>query len=498
MAELEKKAKDLREYEKELEQKKKLWLKFHQDKVAENKQALAEIRRDKLLSYTKDISALAIQFKAKAFFWAEYQIKTISADEKVRTKLTEFTTITSEFSNQLASRTTVLQKQFARADVEGYNLAVSDHLRDASPTAFLHLYDWYRATYSKSEARSGMSAADRVRLAQQLFSDHYWTKINEVHASGQGDVSMALIKDDIGNWNLKSFKNNPTELLNAYRNLSLAGIQAAVDVAGMIAKGSVPGAGALELAGQFAQGRVGSTRTALASSDNINSMHALASADLNRLMQRTRRDGPALIQAVEGAKVSAEAAHDKFEKASASYRKAKDELDAKNQSISNKQRDIIAQEPEIDQTQRELELVEQRIKLLSPDVDPSLEEQKKDLENKKKQQIETRNKIKKNLEELENELTSLEEKERKADLELDGAKNESMTASAKFADAEKNLQNFASEIMQEARKIIEIHRRVILALKETQASSLGPKAIREPGIKSTTKFPISANLPKLE
>jgi hypothetical protein len=461
-------------------------------------QADDEARKNELLSYTKDVSALAIQFKAKAFFWAEYQIKIISADEKVRTKLTEFTTITSEFSNQLASRTTVLQKQFAGKDIKGYNLAVSDHLREASPTAFLHLFDWYRATYSKSKARSGMSAADRVRLAQQLFSDHYWTKINEVHASGQGDVSMALIKDDIGNWNLKSFKNNPTELLNAYRKLSLAGIQAAVDVAGKIAKGSVPGAGALELAGQFAQGRVGSTRTALASSDNINSLHARVLADLNRLKLRTRRDGPALIQAVEDARVSAEAAHDKFEKTMATYQKAEDEVDAKEQSILSTQQEIIAQGSEIDQTQHELELVEQRVKILSPDVDPSLEEHKEELGEKKKQQMETRNETKINLEQLANELKKLEEKEKSTGLELDGAKNESMAASAKFADAEEKLQNFVSEIMQEARKIMEIHRRVILALKETQASSSGPKRLGEPGLKSSTNLPISADLPKIK
>jgi hypothetical protein len=81
---------------------------------------------------------------------------------------------------------------------------------------------------------------------------------------------------------------------------------------------------------------------------------------------------------------------------------------------------------------------------------------------------------------------------------LDGAKNESMAASAKFADAEEKLQNFVSEIMQEARKIMEIHRRVILALKETQASSSGPKRLGEPGLKSSTNLPISADLPKIK
>ena len=70
-----------------------------------------------------------------------------------------------------------------------------------------------------------------MRLAKRLFADHFWTKINEVHASGQGEVRMALIKDDIGNWNLKSFDNDPEQLLNAYRELTSAGIEAAIRLA---------------------------------------------------------------------------------------------------------------------------------------------------------------------------------------------------------------------------------------------------------------------------
>ena len=42
---------------------------------------------------------------------------------------------------------------------------------------------------------------------------------------------MALIKDDIGNWNLKSFDSDPSKLLDAYKNAGLAAISAAAGLA---------------------------------------------------------------------------------------------------------------------------------------------------------------------------------------------------------------------------------------------------------------------------
>ena len=42
---------------------------------------------------------------------------------------------------------------------------------------------------------------------------------------------MAFIKDDVGNWNLKSFDNDPEKLLEAYTNFSIETINKATKIA---------------------------------------------------------------------------------------------------------------------------------------------------------------------------------------------------------------------------------------------------------------------------
>ena len=68
-------------------------------------------------------------------------------------------------------------------------------------------------------------------MVEHLVADNYWSHINTVFAAGQGDVSMALVKDDVGNWNLKSFDNSPGKLLEAYKELGLAAVKTTVDLA---------------------------------------------------------------------------------------------------------------------------------------------------------------------------------------------------------------------------------------------------------------------------
>ncbi len=50
---------------------------------------------------------------------------------------------------------------------------------------------------------------------------------------------MAFIKDDVGNWSLKSFDNDPENLLKAYTNFSIETIKKAAEIA---ANGMAPGA----------------------------------------------------------------------------------------------------------------------------------------------------------------------------------------------------------------------------------------------------------------
>lgn len=255
-------------------------------KAVKNAQADLKTAHDTFMEAVLEATNIATQLKIEAFYRAESQIAHFPQDQRIRSLLVGYTNLTSELSNQIASRTDTLDKQVMDG-IKGSDLPLSDHLKDSGPTDFLHLYDWYQATLPDplTDGPNALSPEDRARLARRLFSDHYWTRINQVYASGQGEVRMALIKDDIGNWNLKSFDNDPGKLLDAYRNLTLAGVETAVT---LIKQASNAGGGvaALDLAGQVARGRFGSTQTAAADSARLDALRSRAEADLAALAQQ--------------------------------------------------------------------------------------------------------------------------------------------------------------------------------------------------------------------
>jgi hypothetical protein len=200
-----------------------------------------------LYNITKNAAAVAKELNTRGFLIAFSQIKHAPMNDDIRATVADFTTVAAEFSNQITTRTDVIFKQIAQGQ-KASKMAMGDYLRDAETTSFLDLYDWYRATHdggSWDEAPiyggdvTGLSRTDKVRVGETLFADHYWSKVNQVHANGQGDVGMAFIKDDIGNWNLKSFSNNPAELLKAYTGVGKAIIGAVTELAKGAATGGV-------------------------------------------------------------------------------------------------------------------------------------------------------------------------------------------------------------------------------------------------------------------
>jgi len=142
--------------------------------------------------------------------------------------MADVTNFLADYGNRLGARADALEKQNnGSATKLAKLLSTTSYLRDSSTTDYLNLYDWNKA----SVEREGVTATDRVRLVEQLVADTYWTNINRVFASGQGTVRMAFIKDDIGNWNLKRFENDPTKLVDAYHNAGLAVIEEVTNLA---------------------------------------------------------------------------------------------------------------------------------------------------------------------------------------------------------------------------------------------------------------------------
>ncbi len=374
---------------------------------------------------TMQATRIATQLKVEAFYWAESQIGQIPSRASIRSLLVGYINLVSELSNQIASRTDTLAKQLDRG-LQGSSLALSDHLKDAGPTEFLHLYEWYEATLPDplSVGPNKLTPQDRTRLAIRLFSDHYWTRINQVHASGQGEVRIALIKDDIGNWNLKSFDNDPEKLLNAYRELTLAGIEAGIRVGKAVGTGG--GSAGLELASQFARGRLGSGQAASLGSARIDVLRARAQSDLEALKVEVDQRGPALAKAENEAQSDFDRKQNNATVSSNAYKQATVGRVATEQKLA---------------LARQIGTSSEALTRLESDLDDFFRQ-----------------------EEIKRvELGQAQDIERDAKLLLDSA--------------QRKHRDFMSGVFAEARKALEIHRRVIDGIKELQGSSPpGPPA----------------------
>ena len=250
---------------------------------------------------------IGARFKAKAFYWAQNQTVAPSDTRAVRSTVVSFANMAAEYGNQIGSRADVLLKQcrtgggtpLSGNPCQGTHrdqLPLSAYLREINPTEFLNLFVYNRAT-SRGTPIAGETLTrpfwelgseetrDRVRVMEHLFADHNWSRINTVHANGRGDVAMAFIKDDIGNWNLKSFSNDPSELLGAYQKLTQAAVGAA---AGLASGGGTAGVNkVLDLAGRFARGRT-SGGSVDAGGINLAALRQATENQINRAADRRK------------------------------------------------------------------------------------------------------------------------------------------------------------------------------------------------------------------
>ena len=210
------------------------------------------------------VGDFGVKLKATAFYWAEIHTALAPCCRDVRIAMATFTNVVAELSNHLESRADALQWQL---DEEyGTNarlLPLSIYLRDAQPTDFLNLYTWNRAAdwallpdmfWHPWNAFSSDETADRVRVIERLFADHNWGKINTAYGSGQGTFAMALVKDEIGNWSLKSFEADPSKLVEAYTDLTLAAL---TKVRRTITGSKLPQPELLRLTGKLSAGQIG-------------------------------------------------------------------------------------------------------------------------------------------------------------------------------------------------------------------------------------------------
>ena len=219
-----------------------------------------EENQEKINVYRR-AAKIAQQLRSRAEYWATAHTAIAPDSKRVRIEMADFANFTANYGNQIGARADALLKQSdwngsigrqGGPELARELLANSVFLRDSQPTSYLKLYDWNSAAVFLE----GSGATDRVRMVEQLVQDTYWANVNTVFATGRGTFTTALIKDDIGNWNLKNYDNAPGELLEAYKEAGFAAVKALSDVTrSAIGDGDTEVVGsALEVANRVALG----------------------------------------------------------------------------------------------------------------------------------------------------------------------------------------------------------------------------------------------------
>lgn len=169
-------------------------------------------------------TAFAKRISRSAQNWQELQTAVVVPDPALRALMTSFQFAASEQANQIASRADALIQQIDGLDRR--ELPLSAFISGSAPTDFARLFEWNDAYLYAPNRQDwfGNNVEDRVKILERLQADMHWARVNTVYASGRGDTGMAFIKDDIGNWSLKQFDNDPTELLQAYSGIAKAAL----------------------------------------------------------------------------------------------------------------------------------------------------------------------------------------------------------------------------------------------------------------------------------
>lgn len=182
----------------------------------------------------RQVAMIAGNFRVLATAIAIQQTSVNPEEQRLRIDMLKTANMAAELANQLTSRANALSQQ-ARG-IDRRRLPTAQYLRDTQPTDFIRTFDWLEASAGD---REGLNVEERTLITERLFDDDNWARVNEAYASGAGDVTMAFIRDEIGNWNLKSFSSDPAELVQAYRQLGFEALDKAKE---LIADTSTAGA----------------------------------------------------------------------------------------------------------------------------------------------------------------------------------------------------------------------------------------------------------------
>jgi hypothetical protein len=65
-----------------------------------------------------------------------------------------------------------------------------------------------------------MAGMERAKVNREI-DKQFWQNINRIKLSGGGQTNYVLMKDDVGNWVIKSYSSDPTDIIKSAKNLAL-------------------------------------------------------------------------------------------------------------------------------------------------------------------------------------------------------------------------------------------------------------------------------------
>lgn len=197
-----------------------------------------DIPREQIISALVETAAIASQMQADSQWLLRELAVTMPGERSKRTAYATMANTLCQYGNQIGTRADALMKQLHGLTPERFSTGTT--IRNTQPCATLDAFVWFSAFDPPlandllSDLFAGIGSderRDRVRALERSFADLNWSRVNTVFAAGQGKTTMALIRDQYGNWDLKAFENDATELLEGYTKLASSALSAATELA---------------------------------------------------------------------------------------------------------------------------------------------------------------------------------------------------------------------------------------------------------------------------
>ena len=132
------------------------------------------------------------------------------------------------YTKELVSANQALKLAHDLSARRQYLTPVTAYLRSSYPSSAMQqnnsASDWHNML-GRGAVRSipwlGGKIATDDNPTQQQIDKQFWQNINTVRVSGAGDTNYVVVKDDIGNWYVKGYSSDPSEIYNTVANMAL-------------------------------------------------------------------------------------------------------------------------------------------------------------------------------------------------------------------------------------------------------------------------------------